>query len=69
MKCPKCKRTEAAIVSNEIVVTGDNSPDEETKAYRVMKLACRDPQCPYYGKIVATVRHSIQLGKDEVEET
>lgn len=68
MLCPRCKRTEAAIVSNEIVVTGDNSPDEETKAYRVMKLVCRDPKCPYYGKIVATVRHSIKLGKDEVEE-
>ena len=44
MKCPKCN-IEMQIISNKLRFEGDEIPDTETKAIRVLTLKCRNTQC------------------------
>lgn len=62
MKCPLCS-IEMAIKSNRHVVSGDKSPDEETKLHIEQDMTCRNKNCPNYGKVVDTAKNEIQLSK------
>lgn len=44
MKCPHCN-IEMQITKSHLRFEGDKSPDTETKAYRVLTLQCRNPNC------------------------
>lgn len=46
MICESCD-CEMRIVGSTIKVTGDNSPDTETKLYRVQTFKCRNKNCPH----------------------
>lgn len=58
MKCPKCG-LEAQINRSKTEVTGDNSPDTETKIFTVLTFVCRNPQCGEHQKQIGEVRHQI----------
>lgn len=62
MKCPLCS-IEMAIKGSRHVVSGDKSPDEETKLYIEQDMTCRNKNCPNHGKVVDTARNEIQLSK------
>lgn len=64
MKCPLCK-TEMQIDRVYTSVEGDESPDTETKVYKVVELKCRSKQCSNYGKVVETIRYPQELIKEE----
>lgn len=49
MNCVTCGN-ELAIVGSRIAVEGETSPDETTKVFRVLQLACRNPYCAAHGK-------------------
>ena len=55
MNCPRCK-TELFIDSSKLEITGDQSPDTETKVFTVQTLSCRNPNCENYLKPVAENR-------------
>ena len=55
MLCPRCK-TELMIESTRLEITGDESPDTETKVYTVQALVCRNPNCMDHGMTVAENR-------------
>jgi hypothetical protein len=47
MQCPKCSN-DLSIYKTGLKVTGDESPDTETKVVTVMRLVCRNPVCDSY---------------------
>lgn len=47
MKCPLCN-IEMRIVKSAVRFENDDTPDFQTKAYRVLTLKCRNPQCTGY---------------------
>ncbi|MDD6174922.1 MAG: hypothetical protein PUC59_04095 [Firmicutes bacterium] len=49
MNCSTCGN-EMAIVGSRIAVEGDTSPAEETRVFRVLQFACRNPHCAAHGK-------------------
>lgn len=51
MKCPNCN-VEMQIISNKLRFEGDESPDTETKAIRVLTLKCRNTQCVGHTEVV-----------------
>ena len=63
MKCQLCN-VEAAIAKSRHVVSGDDSPDTETKLYMEQEIRCRNPNCSNYNKIIATVRNELPVSKD-----
>ncbi len=54
MKCPKCN-IEMQITKSNLRFEGDNSPDTETKAYRVLTLECRNPQCIGHKEVIESL--------------
>ena len=50
MNC-SCCGNEMAIVGSTIALEGDNSPEEQTKVFRVLQFACRNPHCRAHGKV------------------
>ncbi len=71
MICPKCG-IEAVIMKSEVVVSGDTSPEEETRVESVLKFHCRNPNCVKYGQEVGESRHQIypaeKGGEDDGKE-
>ena len=55
MLCPKCKNL-LRIAASRVEVTGDGSPETQTRVFTVQELVCRSPQCPEYGKAAAENR-------------
>lgn len=55
MLCPVCK-TEMRIESSRITYEGDESPETETKAFRISTLKCRNKKCRNYDQNVAEVK-------------
>lgn len=49
MICDCCKN-EMAIVGSKIALEGDDSPEEQTRVFRVLQFACRNPHCAAQGK-------------------
>lgn len=60
MKCPLCD-IEMSIQRSYTEVTGDDSPDTETKVFTAQEMTCRNKQCSNYGKVVDTVRTQLNL--------
>lgn len=58
MKCPKCGM-DAIISESHNLITGDKSPDEKTRLYRVLTFSCRNPQCEQCGK---------EIGQQKLEQ-
>lgn len=54
MKCPLCD-IEMQIKGSTLRFEGDTSPDTETKAYRVLTLECRNPQCKGHTETVESL--------------
>ena len=60
MLCPLCK-VEMRLESRT-AVTGDESPDTETRVLLVQEFFCRNPQCERYGGgCVDRVTHPVPL--------
>lgn len=53
-----------AITGSRIAVEGDTSPSEETRVFRVLQFACRNPHCAAHGK---TTEERILLNGEEVK--
>lgn len=51
MKCPKCS-IEMQIINSKLRFEGDESPDTETKAIRVLTLKCRNKQCSGHEEVI-----------------
>ena len=49
MLCNKCG-LEMQVTDSRNVVSGDQSPEEETRLYTVLTLECKNKQCSAYGK-------------------
>ena len=49
MLCDTCG-LEMRVTGSRNVVTGDNSPEEETRLFTVLTLECKNPACRAYGK-------------------
>lgn len=60
MLCPKCK-VALRISRSYTKVTGDESPDTETKVFTVQELECRNPKCEDFGKVVKTAEHPMTV--------
>lgn len=58
MLCPQCQ-LEMRIAKTSVIVTGDTSPQEETKVFYQHEMACYNPQCQNNGKIVEISRCKI----------
>lgn len=58
MLCPECK-TEAAIMESGYTVSGDTSPEENTRVFSVLKFHCRNPQCRRFEEEIGEERHEI----------
>ncbi len=54
MKCPLCN-IEMQIRNSALRFEGDTSPTEETKAYRVLTLECRNPQCSGHTEVIESL--------------
>ncbi|MGI6260284.1 MAG: hypothetical protein ACOYJR_00395 [Acutalibacteraceae bacterium] len=63
MNCKTCGN-EMAITGSRIAVEGDTSPSEETRVFRVLQFACRNPHCAAHGK---TTEERILLNGEEVK--
>lgn len=60
MLCPLCK-VEMRLESRT-AVTGDESPDTETRVLLVQEFFCRNPRCARYGgECVERVIHPVPL--------
>lgn len=60
MKCPKCGM-DGMISESHNLITGDESPDEQTRLYRVLTFSCRNPQCEHCGKEIGQQKLEQQL--------
>ena len=49
MLCPQCQ-CEMRINKSYLRVTGDKSPDTQTKVEQVLELVCKNPQCAGYNQ-------------------
>lgn len=58
LKCPQCK-VEMSISGVKTEVNGDTSPDIPTVVYTVQELACRNPKCGNYQRVMHEVRTQI----------
>lgn len=56
MKCEKCG-LDAKISNSFTKVTGDNSPDEQTKVFAILVFECRNPNCDNFNKQIGQVEH------------
>lgn len=63
MKCPLCD-IEMAIKRSRYTVSGDESPDTETKLFNEQVLSCRNKKCPNFQKDVSVIKNPLQLSKD-----
>jgi len=43
------------------LITGDKSPDEQTRLYRVLTFSCRNPQCEQCRKEIGQQKLEQQL--------
>jgi hypothetical protein len=66
MICDKCG-LEMRVTGSRNVVTGDKSPDEETRLYTVLTLECRNKQCSAYGQ-KKEVSNEQPIAKETTEE-
>lgn len=55
MICKYCNIV-TKIERQRVEVEGDESPDTETKVYRVLDFVCRNPQCSHCGEKVEETR-------------
>ena len=58
MMCPYCNVV-TKIERHRVEVEGDNSPDTETRVYRVLDFVCRNPQCAHCGEKVGETKTKI----------
>ena len=61
MKCPRCG-VDAIISASRNKVEGDDSPERQTRLFRVLTFRCRNPQCEENGREVGTQRLEQPLG-------
>lgn len=61
MKCPVCQ-LEMRISRSRNVVENDDTPDKETKLYRLQELSCMNENCANYDKVVETVKNELPIG-------
>lgn len=64
MQCPKCD-CEMSVVNGYNVVENDDTPEKETKLYRVVQHKCLNKKCS--NKDVYTQRIELELNKEEEE--
>lgn len=60
MKCPLCE-VEAIISNTYTKVEGDKSPDTKTEVFTVQEISCRNKQCSNYGKVIAALKHQLNI--------
>jgi hypothetical protein len=61
MLCSQCGN-EMKVRGGRYVVSGDDSPDVDTKLRYVMTLECVNPSCPARGKQEEVV-HELEIGE------
>lgn len=59
MQCPKCRVEMRATTCYR--VTGDQSPNTETRLAVVQRFYCRSEGCPNCGQLVQTVENPLTL--------
>ncbi|MBQ4050728.1 MAG: hypothetical protein IJD13_03805 [Oscillospiraceae bacterium] len=47
------------IEKQRVEVEGDQSPDTETKVYRILSFVCRNPRCEHHGEEVGETKVQI----------
>lgn len=67
MICDKCG-LEMRVTDSRNVVTGDKSPEEETRLYTVLTLACKNKQCSEYGR-KTEISNEQPITKEPTEES
>lgn len=60
MLCESCG-IEMRIVNASVAVSGDDSPDTQTKVVRVQTLKCMNPSCPR--PQIKTIEHEMPFQK------
>ena len=63
MKCPRCN-IEGGIISSKYVTVNDDTAEKNTELYIEQQIACRNPNCADFGKVIKVVRNPLQLSKD-----
>ena len=58
MQCPKCG-VEAAIMNTRTEITGDQSPETQTRVWSVLMYQCRNPACKAFRTDVGETRHLV----------
>lgn len=55
MLCPYCNIV-TKIERQRVEVEGDESPDTETRVYRILSFVCRNPKCAHHGEEVGETK-------------
>lgn len=61
MKCPLCQ-LEARVYRSRNVAENDDTPDEQTRIFTELDMACMNKQCANYEQIIGTERIELPLG-------
>ena len=61
MKCPLCN-IDMHITGSKNIIEHDDTPNEETKLYRLQELRCRNENCENYNRVVETLKIELPIG-------
>ena len=61
MKCPLCD-LEMRITHSRNVVENDDTPDRETKLYKIQDMSCMNKNCLNYERVVDSVKTELPIG-------
>lgn len=61
MKCPLCQ-LEARVIRSRNVAEHDDTPDEQTRIYTELDMACMNKKCENFEQVIGTERIELSLG-------